>query len=402
MSKITRLLQIEYKNEYVLGYRKLYSEPKVYDAKGNIKSRWYVYYSFRNPKTLLLERQPPIYAGVNQFKILKERKEAIEVLRKSVSLILKNGFNPFDDETTVDQIKKHTIVQAVDFVLQLKKNSHKESSFRDFESRINQFKKWLLNNGFDGRYFDAVNKTTVIKYLNFVQLKSSPSNRNNTRSNLSVFFQCLEDNQIVATNFISKIPVLKSKPERHKTYTLTQEKDIFTYLETINPELLLFIKFVSYNFLRPLEVCRLQIKDIDVINKRMYVKAKNKAVKIKIIPEKLINELPEISKFNQENFLFSRYGIGQEWEATETNRRGYFSKEFNKIKKHFKLGADYGLYSFRHTFITKLYYELVKESTPFEAKSKLMLITGHTTMSALEKYLRDIDAVLPDDYSNMI
>ena len=42
------------------------------------------------------------------------------------------------------------------------------------------------------------------------------------------------------------------------------------------------------------------------------------------------------------------------------------------------------------------------ESSPFEAKSKLMLITGHTSMSALEKYLRDIDAELPPDFSEML
>ena len=37
-----------------------------------------------------------------------------------------------------------------------------------------------------------------------------------------------------------------------------------------------------------------------------------------------------------------------------------------------------------------------------EAKSNLMPITGHSTMTALEKYLRDIDAELPEDYSKMI
>lgn len=31
-----------------------------------------------------------------------------------------------------------------------------------------------------------------------------------------------------------------------------------------------------------------------------------------------------------------------------------------------------------------------------------MLITGHTTITALEKYLRDIDAELPKDYSSLI
>jgi len=31
-----------------------------------------------------------------------------------------------------------------------------------------------------------------------------------------------------------------------------------------------------------------------------------------------------------------------------------------------------------------------------------MQVTGHTSMSALEKYLRDIDAELPEDYSEML
>ncbi len=98
--------------------------------------------------------------------------------------------------------------------------------------------------------------------------------------------------------------------------------------------------------------------------------------------------------------MFTPDGFGKEWTTTENNKRGFFGKKFKKVKDKFNLGADYGFYSFRHTFITKLYKNFVENSTPFEAKSKLMLITGHSTMTALEKYLRDIDAVLPEDYSN--
>jgi integrase len=95
--------------------------------------------------------------------------------------------------------------------------------------------------------------------------------------------------------------------------------------------------------------------------------------------------------------------LGEVWETTVENRRNYFSKRFRKVvKTHFNLGADYGLYSFRHTYITILYRKLVKHSSPFEAKSRLKLITGHSSMTALEKYLRDIDAELPDDYSELI
>jgi integrase len=67
-----------------------------------------------------------------------------------------------------------------------------------------------------------------------------------------------------------------------------------------------------------------------------------------------------------------------------------------------KLGKDFTIYSFRHTFITKLYRQLRKSSPPEIAKANLMQVTGHQTMDALEKYLRDIDAELPPDYSDLL
>ena len=169
-----------------------------------------------------------------------------------------------------------------------------------------------------------------------------------------------------------------------------------------DPILLLFVQFVSYNFLRPIEVCRLRIEDIDVEDKKIYLKAKNKMVKIKIIPDMLIDVLPDLSEMNKKDYLFTPEKIGAEWDAEENNKRDYFSKRFKKVKDHFGLGVDYGLYSFRHTFITKLYREFRKKYSQFEAKSRLMPITGHTTMIALEQYIRDIDAELPEDYSELL
>ncbi|OXG00026.1 phage integrase family protein [Flavobacterium araucananum] len=379
MPKIHALLSKEHKNAHVLSYKKKYSTPNIYDANGDLSKRWYVYFSFRNPVTEKLERQTHVYAGVNQFKTLKERKAAVKILRDAVETILVNGYNPFEDSEPVDKLKNYNIPDAVTFALELNKSTLKEN-----------------------RYITTVNKKTVTTYLNTVLTSTSPRNRNNTRANLSMFFATLEDNEIVTDNFIKKINVLKTTPERNKTFSTEQEKNILEYLLEYDNLLLLFIQFVSFNHLRPIEVVRLRIQDINIKDRLIYVRAKNQPVKTKIIPEILLKELPELDKFDKESFLFTPKGIGLEWTTNETDKRGYFGDRFKKVKDSLKLSKDYGLYSFRHTFITKLYKELVKDSTPNEAKSKLMLITGHSTMSALEKYLRDIDAVLPDDYSQYI
>ena len=404
MSKIIAFLTNAHASAHVLKLKKKYSTPNIYDANGDLSKRWYVYYSFRNPETDKLERQTHIYAGVNKFKNLRERKNAIKILAQAVENILENGYNPYEDEEigTTENDKKYNIEEAVAFSLELKQNTLKENSFRDFRVRIKAFEKWLLANGFENRYITSVDKKTTITFLNNVLSTTSAKNRNNTRAILSMFFQSLEDNDIIPDNFVKKINVLKSNPERNKTYSSKQEIDIFNYLKSNDELLLLFIQFISYNHLRPVEVVRLQIKDVNVKDRRIYVRAKNKAVKVKIIPEILLSTLPDLERFNPESYLFTPNGIGQDWATNETDKRDYFSKRFKKVKDSLGLGKDYGLYSFRHTFITKLYHEFVKNSTPFEAKSKLMLITGHETMVALDKYLRDIDAVLPEDYSQHI
>lgn len=390
----------EYTNEYALKNRGLFTIPKIYDADGDMSKRWYVYFSFRNPKTGKMERQAPIYLGVNKFKKISERKEAIQILRNALEKALRNGsVNPYENEYSENVIIN--IDEAFKLALKNAEATMRESSYNDYKHRLSVFEKWLTTNGFNGRSVQSITKKTVTNFLNDILEKTSPKNRNNFRIGISTFFTFLESNEYVSENFIDKIPVLKAQPKRNKTYTQTQETEIFNYLEKNDKLLLLMIKFVSYNFLRPIEVCRLQIKNIDFESKRLVVDAKNKLEKTKIIPEILFQEIAHLKGSNPDFFLFAPNGLDY-WSTSETNKRDYWSKRFKKVKDVFDLGEEYGLYSFRHTFITKLYREMRKQYTPFETKSRLMLITGHTTISALEKYLRDIDAELPEDYSDLL
>jgi integrase len=427
-----------------------YSEPKIYtggvdatswsklstkDKKTALSKSWYIYYSFRNPATGKLERQTSIKAGANLYKDKKSRYHILKQLKESLVYILSKGFNPYEDNTSLaqfidqllskDKIDNNTftgletssienikvknkpplysIEQSFDLALTTKSKILNDVSYQNFKSRINRFTKWLVEKDLDLKKNDisVINKRLVIQYLNTVLQSTSPRNRNNTRTDISALFQTLEDNEVIQDNFIKKINVLRAIPERNKTYTTTEQRSIFKYLKEHDAILHLFVQFISYNFLRPVEVCRLKIGDIDLIDKKIYVRAKNKPVKIKIIPDILIEQLPDLSKLNKNDYLFTPDEIGGAWDTKENNKRDYFTKQFKKVKDHFGLGKDYGLYSFRHTFITKLYKEMAKNATPFEVKSKLKLITGHATMDALELYLRDIDAVLPEDYSKL-
>ncbi|MBY0485950.1 MAG: phage integrase N-terminal SAM-like domain-containing protein [Flavobacteriaceae bacterium] len=387
-----------------MSFKKQYSEPKIYDAGGDLSKRWYVYYSFRNPKTDKLERQTPIYEGINTIKTFRERKKAITILCESIKGILESGkYNPYTDENEFEQSKKLNIPDAFKFVRELKISAMEETSYKDFKSRITQFEKWLLANGFVNRYINTVTKKSVINYLNEVQKKSSPKNRNNTRSSIGTFFQTLEDNEIIEHNFVDKINVVPTKPQRNKTYSQKQDEEILEHLKQNDKVLLLYIQFICFTILREIEINRLKVKDVDVLERKIYVKTKTKQLKTKLIPQILIDALPDLSLYDPESYLFGRNGFGMFWDASESSRREHYTETFkNTIKIPFKLEKNYTMYGFKHTYITKIYNSLLENTTPHQAKSELMLITGHATMSALEKYLRDIDAVLPEDYSKHI
>ena len=453
MSNILLLLQRVHQNVHQIRHsldKKNFSEPKIYtggvditlwnelskeEQNNAISKDWYIYYKFIDNTTGKLKRMPNIKGGCNRYKTKKERITILTQLRDALEYLLEKGLNPYLDSdlnlldkekaslseskiAIIDPIPNKTevkvisepikteliepvlsIKEAFEYALKIKKKSLNETSYMNFAGRINRFKKALNENA----PITSLNRKQTNEYLNSVLESTSARNRNNTRIDLSTLFEVLTNDEIIPENFIKRINTLKTKPERNKTYTPDMQENIYSYLEKKNPLLLLFIKFISYNFLRPVEVCRLKVGDIDIKDKKLYVKAKNKPVKIKIIPEILIKDLPDLSQMNKDHYLFTASKIGGEWIATENNRRDHFSKQFKTIvKDYFGLGADYGMYSFRHTFITKLYRELRKKYSPFEAKSILMNITGHSTMSALELYLRDIDAELPEDYSHLL
>ncbi|WMI68171.1 tyrosine-type recombinase/integrase [Mangrovimonas sp. YM274] len=442
MFKISDILRGEYESEYANAYdlsnQKQFSKPKIYTANGDLSKRWYVYFSFRDPKNNKLTRQSPIYASANRYKTKEERMAILTVYSQTLHKLLKRGYDPYADN--VDLFKKEqnkkakqntaskegevseqplkldlghpgikeedkgkTLAEAFEFDMSIKQRSLRESSMRSYKSHIKVFREWLEKSHKEITHIQQVDRPVVMEFLNHIMDSSSPRNRNNYRASLSSMFQTLEDNDIVSSNFIKKIVVLKSSPKRNKTYTKGEQQEIFEYLEKNDPMLLLFIKFVSYNFIRPIEVCRLKVGDIDVEHKTVTFRAKNSPLKTKLIPEILLEELPDMSKMEKGDFLFTPEGLGGKWELSDDNKRNYFSKRFKKVvKDEFGLDEDYGLYSFRHTFITKLYREMIKDSSPHAVKSKLMLITGHTSMEALEKYLRDIDAELPEDYSELL
>ncbi|MCK0201384.1 tyrosine-type recombinase/integrase [Ornithobacterium rhinotracheale] len=399
MANFFDIVQAEYKTEYKM---KKYTKPQIYKPK---TGRWYVYFSYQHPSELnslgrpkMIRFKCPTFGLNANCKTRTEKLDAFSNLREVVENVLKNGYSPFDKDYTSDG--KYTTEAAIDYALSVKEKTISPKTYKDYENRSNTFKRYLKKRGMLNGDVKAINRALCINFLNEIASESSNRNRNNYRACLSAIFSLLEDEEYVDKNYFSTIKNLKTTPKAHKIYTKEQVEQVFNAIKDDTP-LRLYILMVSYGFLRPVEACRLQVKDIDLQECIWTIDAKNKKGKRKRIPDILMKELLKLDLSNPNAYILTLDGVAES-EISAEQRRKTFTDHYKIIRDKLGFDKEHDVYSFRHYFTTKVYNELRKEYSYTKALDILQSITGHQTREALMKYLRSIDAEIPADYSDLL
>ena len=381
-----------------------------------LSKAWYLRWSFRHPLTGKLERQPNYKGGVNYLKTKKNRLLALKELKQNLIELLKKGYNPYEDNQKINVGNENaqnetSVKEAIDEALEIAKSTVSLNTYSNYKKSAYKFLKFL---GKHNQFKDVklVTRKIVITYLNKVLKNTSARTRNNYRTELSAVFTILEKKLLLIDyNFIKNIEKEKVKHKRNRTLSNKQLIQITDFLKVNDPVVLLVIRFVAYNFLRPVEVCRLKIKDLNLDEALLYYQAKNKPLKTKRIPSLLLNDLKKMNlqNYNKNDYLITPSGIPGEWEGSDTQRRAVITRRFTRLKSQMvqegiELEKGDNIYSFRHSYITNLFRHLrTKENLSFyQAIQQLMPITGHSSESGLMNYIHAIDADIPEDWSEKI
>lgn len=371
-----------------------------------LKKSWYIRWSYRDPATGKLVKQNNIKSGLNRYKTFRDRMEFMKVFRQGMINTFEKGIHPFSEkEQKIAWDEKFTPAgEALRQALENKRPKVSQNTFKDYKLYLSSFENYLKRSGRLGHDIKSIDRRCVSEYLDAIMKKTSPRTRNNHRAALSALFSEMRDSFIIDRNFIDtdirKVSV-KSKTDRR--FTNEQMRAIAGHLKENDPHLLLYIKIVAYNFLRPVEVNRLRVSDIDLDAREMYFDQKTKLGKTKYIPEIYFQELADlVSQGTGDQYLFTPEGIPGHWPVGDNQRRDYFTKQFSKVKKDLGIKGRYGLYSFRHNFITGTYVILRKSMGRIEAIEYLMRITGHESKEGILKYIHANDADRPEDWSDLI
>ncbi len=394
-------------NEIYTAYKSAYSKNQFMSPKNYVKAkiyhggkdydlskRWYVYYSFIDIKTGKMKRQPPITFSVNRrFKTKNDRLWHLSLIKKIVNDFLAKGWTP--DKVNAFS-ENYTAESCLDYALSIKKTEIKETTYKDYESRVNQFKEFLQTKGVLHYSIKDITKRHVSEFLNKY---SGAKNRNNGKIALNSVFKVLSDESYIDYNFINEIRNKKVLKKPVKLYPFEEIQKIEKLLQVQNYNLMMYIRMESYMFWRPLEIVRVKDTDIDFDRNVISVETKTNFKKTKIIPSIFLNEFKTFVK-NKKGYIFQPQNT--DWNFTkESNRRDYYTSNFRKFREKNNIEFSFKMYHFKHFYITKIYLELRKTLSKDDTIKELSLITGHTS-KAIYNYILVNDIELPDDYSQYL
>lgn len=403
--------------------KKQYSEPKLYIPtviKNGKKvptvqsgKRWYVWFLWRNPETGNLDIKKKIYKEINRLKSIKERREFGKALVKSVDLALEKGWNPFgENKDKKPERISMSLKEAMDYALKLRSVNKKESTIADYSVRLEFFKSWAKNQGylhlsirkFDLQMFYEYYDYLMLEYKTDKKKPLSNASIENHKRLLSSLFTQLKNKRIIDHNFVKDIPKLEINPQQNTPFTNREIKRIKVYLEEHDPYLLKFIPFITSCLLRPREILRLKIKDLNVIDFVLKVETKTEVLStVKIVDKiKPVIESMELEKYPLNFYVFTPKNQPGEWDSKLNSKVGYIAKRFAKVKEALGFGPEYGLYSFRHSSIGNIQENLEKLGySETEILHKIMPITRHKTEKTVRTYLRDLKRFSPKDHSDL-
>ena len=152
--------------------------------------------------------------------------------------------------------------------------------------------------------------------------------------------------------------------------------------------MLLFIQFIYYSFVRPAELRRLKIKNIQ--DGKMLIEAyeskggRGEYVRIPPPLEKLIQEY-KLREYDPEHFVFSHGGRPGEKGVG----RNYFYRKHVKVLKTCKIQGKYTTYGHKHSGVI----ELFKLVTDYSQIQVIQQQCRHKTLDQTFGYLRDLGMV---------
>lgn len=298
-----------------------------------------------------------------------------------INIDLAVGKNPFVEAESPKGYTK--LSDAIDVFLKIKSKEMRPDGMRSYNSFCRKLKEFCLKKGYPDIYVTLFKKSQALEFMNDLTMRDDISNR--TWNNYFSFMRGLW-NWFIQNEYCKDNPFItfQSKRESQKKRIIIPHEittKVFEYCRVNDPNLEVVIDLVRASFIRISEICRIQIKEVDLKNRVIHIpseKSKTHNDRFAYLPDWLILKIQKLnlSRYPSSYFLFTQKLIPGT-EPIDTRR---VDKHWDTVRTRLGLDKEMQLYSYRDTGITTL----EEQGVPRNVIQKL---TDHQSEKMVGKYV---------------
>lgn len=331
----------------------------------------------------------------------KEQKLYAEALMKKWLEMLDSDLSPFDNEDKKKLLKlnqKITLNEAI--------QEYKSQFFGSTETlKAYMYKLQHVVNVHGDDELISIKKSDLEKIVKD-KIKDGSYSQNTliqARKTYSIFFRWCVGAGHLKESPAYQMEKVKSEKDIKDFLNPFEEVDfdkIMGYVKKLeNPSLYYFINFIYHACIRPKEIRLLQVNDVDLVAKRIRVRASiaknNKLAYVPLYPqlEDILIKMG-IEEADENDYLFSIdcKNVNKKIMGSKMSREDFFADWFRAVLKKLELydGKGYSIYCFKHTS------NIHKVDAGWKT-SQLQKLNRHSTIDQTLQYLSKIRKITEID-----
>ncbi len=351
------------------------------------KNDWYIEFYAYDPAQNKLRRKK---IKINHIKSVVERRAYARGVMRRLSEQLAAGWNPWIAATSDSDL--HTFVEACDrYEAHIDKmyadGNYRKETYVGYKSNLKIMRLYnslrpapiVYTYQFDRKFCQA-----FLDYV-FIERGAMAQTRNNYLNFLRVFSGWMLERCYTAVRASDGIsPISKRLIQKQRTVIPADVvAKIADYLRDKDPNFLLACYILYYCMIRPVEMTRLRISDINVKEQTITIPgeaSKNHQTQTVTMPKKLLMYMIEIDLFQhpQSYYIFSMNNLRPGLEQIDPR---VFRYHWDCMKPALKLRKEWKFYSLKDTGITEM---LDNNQTSISVRDQ----ARHSSLAITEIYTR--------------
>jgi|GEM_PF-6946770 len=379
-----------------------YTLPKLFDHGGNLNQPWFIHFRYTNPETGA-RKQFRFKKGINYFDTAEERRKAARDLAKELKELLKEGWNPWKNE--IEQPKM--LSELMQEMWELKQIGLEKDSIRTYVYKYRHWTAWLKATSYGNMGIQQFTTEHAFEYIDHCAREGHTGAYFNSYRNMAFsLFEMLKKRKKIKDNPFAETTNQPKNDPSAVIFTPAQIRLVRNYTSRKYPELGVFLDYIYYTFMRPLELLRIKIKHIDFEQFRINLPsdiAKNDSQRVIVLPPALRKHIRDLRKnlqaiYDRYNKIYPNvkleeyyiFGIYKKGAGPQPSPRPYIKRDSittmfrEKVRKPLRLSKEHTPYVFKHSGVDAALSKGV-------SISGAMRQTGHKSLKSFQVYMRSLN-----------